>query len=345
MLLIIVNKKMINYQDIKHLHMEFSSLCNARCPLCPRNLYGYPYNRGYEETSLSLELIKKSLSPQFIKQLHMILINGNFGDFTSNLESLDIIKYFKQHNPSLFVQISTNGSARNVEFWSELGKIKNINIEFCLDGLEDTHHLYRQDTDFNKIIENAQTFMSTGGIAIWKMIRFEHNKHQIEDAKQRSIECGFRGFNLQDHGRNSGPVFDRKGNLVRVMGDWKAHTSLSEILEFHANTENTFTYPPYDPNRKLSCFTKKERSIYIAADGRVYPCCYMGFNPETYKKGFHGFVNAQIAPLLEKNDLHHYPLEDAIKWFSKVESSWTKTSMADGRIIQCDITCGKLKST
>ena len=324
--------------------MEFSSLCNARCPLCPRNLYGYPYNRGYEETSLSLELIEKSFSPDFIKQLGMILVNGNFGDFTANLESIDILKYFKQHNPSLFIQVSTNGSARNAEFWRELGNINNTKVEFCLDGLEDTHHLYRQDTDFNKIIQNAKTYMAPGGYAVWKMIKFDHNQHQIAEAEQRSKEYGFKEFQLEDHGRNNGPVFDRKGNLVHVMGDWNAHTKIEEIIEFHADTTKKYQYPAYNPNRKLDCFTKNNNSIYIAADGRVYPCCYMGFNPLTYNKGWHGFVNGQIKPIVYNNSLHETTLEETIRWFGKVESSWAKTSTEDGRLIQCDITCGKLET-
>ena len=324
--------------------MEFSSLCNARCPLCPRNLYGYPYNRGYEETSLSLELIEKSFSPDFIKQLGMILVNGNFGDFTANLESIDILKYFKQHNPSLFIQVSTNGSARSAEFWQELGNINNTKVEFCLDGLEDTHHLYRQDTDFNKIIQNAKTYMAPGGYAVWKMIKFDHNQHQIAEAEQRSKEYGFKEFQLEDHGRNNGPVFDRKGNLVHVMGDWNAHTKIEEIIEFHADTTKKYQYPAYNPNRKLDCFTKNNNSIYIAADGRVYPCCYMGFNPLTYNKGWHGFVNGQIKPIVYNNSLHETTLEETIRWFGKVESSWAKTSTEDGRLIQCDITCGKLET-
>jgi len=335
---------MISIQDVVHLHMEFSSLCNARCPLCPRNLYGYPYNRGYEETSLSLELIQKSFTPQFIKQLGMILVNGNFGDFTANLESIDILKYFKQHNPSLFIQVSTNGSARSAEFWQELGNINNTKVEFCLDGLEDTHHLYRQDTDFNKIIQNAKTYMASGGYAVWKMIKFDHNQHQIAEAEQRSKEYGFKEFQLEDHGRNNGPVFDRKGNLVHVMGDWNAHTKIEEIIEFHADTTKKYQYPAYNPNRKLDCFTKNNNSIYIAADGRVYPCCFMGFNPLTYNKGWHGFVNGQIKPIVYNNSLHETTLEEAMKWFSKVESSWAKTSMENGRLIQCDIACGKLET-
>ena len=324
--------------------MEFSSLCNARCPLCPRNLYGYPYNRGYEETSLSLELIQKSFTPQFIKQLNMILVNGNFGDFTANLEALPILEYFKSCNPDIRIQISTNGSARNNKFWSELGKFTNTKIEFCLDGLEDTHHLYRQDTDFNKIIENAKTYMTAGGYAVWKMILFDHNAHQIEEAEQCSKEHGFHQFQLEDHGRNSGPVFDRKGNLVHVMGNWNSHTKIEEIIEFHANTTKKYEYPSYNPDRKLNCFTKKENSIYIAADGRVYPCCFMGFNPLTYDKGWHGFVNGQIKPIVYNNSLHETTLEEAMKWFSKVETSWSKTSVEDGRIVQCDVACGKIET-
>lgn len=335
---------MIKLEEIRHLHMEFSSLCNARCPRCPRNVCGYPYNSGYEETSLTLELIKKSFEPSFIRQLNMILINGNFGDFTANLESLEIIKYFKKHNEHLFIQISTNGSARNLDFWKELGKIKNIKTEFCLDGLEDTHHLYRQDTDFNKIIQNAQAYINAGGYAIWKMILFEHNKHQVELANIKSQEYGFQKFQLEDHGRNNGPVFDRKGNLVHIMGKWNGYTDIENIINFQNDSNKNYTYPEYNPNRKLSCFTKDNNSIYIAANAKVYPCCYLGFNPETYTKGFHGFVNKQIAPLIEKNNLYTNTLEEAIMWFGKVESSWDKTSTVDGRIIQCDIACGKLET-
>lgn len=335
---------MLSYKEIRHLHIEFSSLCNARCPRCPRNVFGFPYNSGYEETSLTLDLIQKSLDPEFIKQLDMILINGNFGDFTANLESLEIIEYFKKHKPNLFIHISTNGSARNFDFWKELGKIEDIKIDFCLDGLEDTHHLYRQDTDFNKIIQNAQAFITNGGYAVWKMIMFEHNKHQIDTAKLKSIEYGFKEFELVDHGRNNGPVFDRKGNLSHIMGKWNGHTDIESLLKFQNDNTKKYSYPEYNPNRKLNCFTKQVKSIYISANGKVYPCCYLGFAPETYKKGFHRFINEQIFPLIEHNDLHKNTLNEAIEWFNKVESSWTKTSADTGRLVQCDICCGKLET-
>ena len=48
---------MYKIQDITRLHLEVSTLCNARCPQCPRNFRGYPYNDGYPETNLTLEQV------------------------------------------------------------------------------------------------------------------------------------------------------------------------------------------------------------------------------------------------------------------------------------------------
>ena len=84
--------------DIRHIHLEISSLCNARCPLCPRNFHGYPYNDGYIERNLTLDDVKKIFKPTFLNHIDTIAINGNFGDFVMNPESIDIVRYFKEYN-------------------------------------------------------------------------------------------------------------------------------------------------------------------------------------------------------------------------------------------------------
>lgn len=333
---------MILLENIRHLHMEFSSLCNARCPQCPRNLFGYPFNMGYVETNLTLELIKKSFSPQFISQIRVLLVNGNFGDFTSNLESLEILQYFKSCNENLQIEISTNGSARNAQFWSELGKLNNTKVHFCLDGLQDTHHLYRQDTDFNKILQNAKSYMDSGGYAVWKMIKFDHNAHQIDDCRNMSMELNFKKFEIVDHGRNTGPVFNRDGTLSHIMGEWYGDTVIENIIADKSNQNKEFHIKPHVIGTTHSCITKNQKSIYISAEGKVYPCCFFGFSPETYDKGWNGKMNRQIKPLLEKNSLHEYDLETCIRWFGKVESAWTKDSYEEGAIMTCDIMCGKV---
>ena len=335
---------MININGIKHLHMEFSTLCNSRCPLCPRNANGYPFNNGYKETNLSLDLIKKSFTPEFIRQLKKgILVNGNFGDFVMNPESLDILSYFKSHYSDLSIKISTNGSARNVDFWSDLANLTN-EVMFCLDGLEDTHSLYRIDTDYHKILSNANVFMQAGGNAVWKMIKFDHNQHQIESCREISKELGFKRFELVDQGRDYGPVFDRKGKFLYNIGSStlppKAQMSARALMEFRTNFK-IFNLPKtYDTSLEPSCAAKERKSIYISAEGKVYPCCWLGHSPETYNYDLMGWTNKQIRPIIEKNDLSLYDLETCISWFNKVEESWQKDSYKEGRVMRCDISCG-----
>ena len=86
---------MYNIKDIQHLHLEISSRCNAACPLCPRNFYGYPHNDGYVEHDMTLKEAQQIFSKTFLNQLNEIYINGNFGDIVMNKDSIDIIKYFK----------------------------------------------------------------------------------------------------------------------------------------------------------------------------------------------------------------------------------------------------------
>lgn len=330
---------MKSLNQVANLHMEFSSKCNARCPLCPRNLNGYPYNSGYEETSLTLDLIKSRFTPSFIQQLYNgILINGNFGDFTSNLESIPIIQYFIDCNPNIKIRISTNGSARNLEFWSTLGSMsKNIQIEFALDGLEDTHHLYRQDTNWLKIIENAENFMFAGGYAIWKMIIFDHNRHQIEECKELSQQLGFNEFLPLELGRDTGIVFNRDGTYSHSIGKVEHINSIEDMIS-SAESNN---YKRIDSKiESISCLSLDEKTIYIAADGKVYPCCFMGFNPATYRRTGFTDPNKQIAKIMLKNDLNEYDLETCLEWFNDIKKAWTKESKSE-RLMTCDNSCGR----
>jgi len=333
---------MIKYEDVRVIHLELSTKCNARCILCPRNFHGYPINLGYPETSLSLDDIKKIFEPDFIGRLKRLYINGNFGDFMLAPESLEIISYFRQHNPSLFVSIGTNGSARDREFWTALGKLGNIEIIFALDGLEDTHSLYRADTDWHTVIKNAKIFMNAGGTAIWKMIEFDHNRHQIEQCRKLAKELGFSDFTPVDHGRNQGAAYDRDGNYTHSIGSkdvgkYKTyHKHLEDIIQFSKTRKYT------DPvHKKIDCETIRDRTIYISANGDVSPCCYLGIMPKTYSPAY-VYGLEQIKELIGNEEINALkrPLRECMEWFNRVEESWSKNSYKEGRLWRCNQTCG-----
>ena len=331
---------MILHNEIERVHLEISSLCNARCPLCPRNFNGYPHNNGYHESNLSLKDVQQIFTPNFLKQLLQIKINGNFGDAVMNPETPEICKYFLTHNPYIQIDISTNGSARAKSFWQQLGQL-GVQVLFCLDGLEDTHHLYRQNTSWSQILKNAQTFIKAGGTAVWKMIKFDHNQHQITECKQLSQELGFYKFLLVDRGRNQGPVYDTHGNLVHVLGNYQGETSF-EILFYKKKTDMVLLEDINIVDKgAVTCQTVKRKEIYISSTGEVSPCCWTGFSPKNYGKGSYlEVVNAQLAPLISKNNALEYPLETCIEWFNGVEQSWNIEKFKNGRLIACNDNCG-----
>jgi MoaA/NifB/PqqE/SkfB family radical SAM enzyme len=333
---------MILFEDIRDVHLEISSLCNAACAWCPRTFWGYPYNGGYPEVNLSLDQCGKIFQPSFLNQLTSININGNFGDIVMNQEGADIVEYFYHHNKKIKISISTNGGARNPKFWQRLAKT-GAQVSFCIDGLEDTHHLYRQNTIWKQVIKNARTFINADGYAVWKMVRFKHNKHQVDDCKLMSQNLGFRDFKLIIEGRDTAPVFDSHGNLTHVLGDYQGETEF-KILFHRKKTDDVILQDIIGdriPKKTVTCETKKFKSIYIAANGDVSPCCYTGFYPKTYGHGqYHQAANSQLTPMIAKNNALEYPLEQCIEWFSEVEKTWKIDSYQLGRLVICDDICG-----
>ena len=139
-------------------------------------------------------------------------------------------------------------------------------------------------------------------------------------------------------------MFNGQGELTHVLGDYTGEKSF-EVL-FHKKTTEQILLEDITINRipakSVSCQTKKLKSIYIAANGDVSPCCYTGFYPKTYGAGqYHEVANAQLIPMIIKNNALEYPLEECIEWFKSVENAWKIDSYKEGRLVICDDVCGQ----
>jgi len=331
---------MYSVEELRHVHLEISSLCNAACPLCPRNFYGYPFNDGYTEHNMTLAEAKQIFSVKFLTQLNEIYINGNFGDAVMNPETVDIVQYFRESNPRLSISVSTNGGARDAEFWRSLARLE-VRVIFCIDGLEDTHHLYRQNTLYSTVTRNAQIFIDAGGMATWKMIKFDHNMHQTIEAKKLSQQMGFKDFVYVDHGRNQAPVYNKDKKLIHQIGKppqtdfdilWRARTTDELLLEDIVSVRQP---------KPISCHVKKQKSVYISSTGDVYPCCYLGFDPKNYGHGiYHQAANQQFKNNVKMNSALEYTLEQCINWFNTIEKTWSIPTFEQGRLVICNDVCG-----
>jgi MoaA/NifB/PqqE/SkfB family radical SAM enzyme len=332
---------MYTFNEIRHVHLEISTLCNASCPWCPRTFWGYPYNGGYPELNFTLSNARHVFTPEFLSQLNVIMINGNYGDAVMNPETPDIVEYFRYHNSDLKIEISTNGSARNSMFWKRLAQAR-AQVTFALDGLADTHHLYRQNTSWDTVIKNAQTFIQDGGTATWKMIEFDHNCHQVDQCRELSLSLGFKKFELIDQGRNTAPVFDKHGTLTHVLGNYTGEKEFSVL--FHKKTTDTVLLKDIVSNRipkTIQCAVKKQHSVYISANSDVSPCCHTGFYPHTYGHGqYHQATNAQLKSIMKKNNALEYSLKECIEWFTEIEKTWAISTFEQGRLVICNDVCG-----
>ena len=262
---------------------------------------------GVQTCALPISIFKED----FLQQLDSILINGNFGDIVMNPHALPIIRYFRACNKDLKIFINTNGGARVAEFWKELAEL-NCHIYFALDGLEDTLHLYRRNIIQSVVMRNAQYFIEAGGQATWKMIRFKHNEHQVEQAKQLSQSMGFVDFIVVESPRTNGPVFNNNFELEYVLGT-SHETNAGQILARRIENPLDVSKIDYTVADKIACEAKNDKSLYVTSTGEVYPCCYIGFAPRTYGHGVYlEAVNKQIRSIIQPNNAVERPLEECI---------------------------------
>jgi len=367
---------MYNYDEIRTVHLEMTERCNAACPQCSRNINGGEDNPYLNDRELSITDIKKIFTVDFIKQLSHIYLCGNYGDPIVAKDTIETLRYFRETNPNIKLSMNTNASARTTEYWTELAEIlkPNGHVIFSIDGLEDTNHIYRRNTNFIKIVDNAKVFIDNGGIAHWEFIVFEHNEHQVEEARTFARSLGFKHFQIKKTGRffssltgqvkHGSSFVDRKGNKVEIKLP-KDDSYINEGLK--VDREKIYpvvTLPTtYDEIKDkigpevfvheaiqsydktvIDCKVKKEKNLYITAEGIVMPCCWMA---STMYSWHHMYKRTQIWKYINKVGIdsinaHKHTVEEILKgdFFKLVESSWEVPTCSQGKLTVCAKTCG-----
>jgi len=276
-------------KDIKWLHVEASSRCNAKCPSCPRFIEDAVMNPLLQETDLDTDKFKNILDN--FHNLVCIQFNGNHGDPIMAKNIIELIELAKTKCDK--IQLHTNGSLRNSKWWADFGALlKDINHEvyFGIDGFEDTHHLYRRNTLYNKIIENAKSFIANGGKATWFFIPFEHNEHQIKSALQLSKNLGFKRFELYKGYRQNNPETIKNLQTGQII-----YLKPPKIL---SNIKSAIVKQTDKKQVDIkNCMHYNLKSIYISADGQLSYCCYymsLGSSTQIYFDSINELFNNTI---------------------------------------------------
>ena len=363
--------KLFDFNKIDEYQIELTTYCNAACPQCPRNINGGQVNPHLKLEHLPRSVIDNTFSSDLCHRLRQIFFCGSYGDPIMHPDMLDILWDFRRKSPTLWLYMHTNGGAHDTEFWQEVAYILNGygQVDFNIDGLADTNHLYRRNTDFNKIIKNAKAFIDAGGRAVWNFIVFDHNQHQVTQAEQLSKELGFEKFLYRSTGRflnhktmetfDEWPVVDRNGSKIYSI---KPTTSVEftnrSINKLPALREKYENFADYFKNVEIKCDSLMHNKVTINAHGMVLPCNMLNHN--LYDARFYddtvmpcsnslSTVNKknQVAEFIQQHNeqslnIKNNSLEQIFKstFWPALEKSWGCNSFPE-RIFECALTCGK----
>lgn len=249
---------------VEFLELELTSKCNAACPQCPREIPHIKENLNSYKNEISLPLIKKWLPIETLQTLKVLQFKGGFSEPVIAKDFYEIVQYFIE-NTTAEIIINTNGSLRKSDFWSELAVLtKNrCKIVFGIDGLSDTHSIYRVNTDYNKVLENAVAYINNGGYAIWQFIKFNYNENQVNTAKELSAKLGFKEFMLINSVR-----FDSYNNTIFNKNNQELSASST------APMRDLIQQTAIEQKKKINCKSQEKNWILIDWDGEVFPCCY-----------------------------------------------------------------------
>jgi len=265
---------MFKFNQLEKIQIEITNRCQASCPMCPRNIHGGLDNPLLELNDWTYDNFVKIFTVDVLAQLKQLSFCGDFGDPILNNDLISMCGYLKSCSPNIQLQIHTNGSARNEAWWSKLANNmpKHHSIVFALDGLADTHAVYRIGTDYNKIITNASAFINAGGNAEWCFIRFKHNAHQVDTAKKLAYSLGFEKFYVKNSKRFSRPfpVVDNKGGFL-----YNIEQPADTPIEF-VGRDQVAGHTSWKNADKISCQSLEDKELYIDAHYLLSPCCMIG---------------------------------------------------------------------
>jgi MoaA/NifB/PqqE/SkfB family radical SAM enzyme len=273
---------MFKFTELKQIHLEITNNCQASCPMCNRNINSGIANPLIKVRDWTLDQFKTIMNTDVLDQIDSYYFCGNFGDPILNNDLVEMCKWTSAIAPTVRVSIHTNGGARNTYWWKSLAKALPAEhaVLFALDGLADTHHLYRVGTKFETVINNATAFINAGGTAEWVFIKFKHNEHQVEQARVLADKLGFKKFTLKNSSRfilePKVPIKNNKGNILHYI------EPPTEVKMKFIDKKVIETYKILVSQSTITCKSQRGKEVYIDAYGDLYPCCWLAIVPYSH---------------------------------------------------------------
>lgn len=231
-------------------HLEITRRCPLACPACLRTI---EFNSKVinPKQDININLLKEFFTINTLPSIKYICMQGNLGDPIYHPQFHDISEHFFAAQD---LNVVTNGM-HNLEFWERVLETwpKHSKVTLSIDGLRETNHIYRVNSNWDKIQElfDLISVKKRKCSIEWKYIVFEHNHHQVEQANEIAKKIGIDIFRIQKT-RKLDPALAIKEYLN---ADWFKNLNVE-----------------YENELSPFCFTGDLH--YIDAFGNYYPCCW-----------------------------------------------------------------------
>lgn len=334
---------------IRALHLELTNQCNAACPMCPRNEPGRFERPDLVHAELRLDDIRSMALDQTLPGLAWIVLCGNFGDPACAQDLLSIVEYLRAIQSAARLALDTNGSVHTPQWWARLGRLLSRpgdTVTFAIDGLKDTNPLYRRGTNFDRILENARSFIAAGGNAWWDFLVFRHNEHEVDAARDMAKQLGFQRFHVKRTARFL------EADAIRQV--YRRDGSLSHILELPHNPE--YVHPAYHKAAEIAaafgslealfdscmidCNAAAEAMIYVDCKGQAFPCCWLGAASAAGIADITALIEAHGRREALDSRRNRLDLIAAGPLFEQIRLGWVQ-SCASGKLMTCARTCSR----
>jgi MoaA/NifB/PqqE/SkfB family radical SAM enzyme len=343
---------MFLFNQLKQVHLEITNNCQASCPMCARNIHGGLDNPHIIREDWTLDEFKHIFNEELLAQLEGMYFCGNFGDPLLNKDLVGMCQHVTDLAPQNNLRIHTNGSLRTPDWWADLVQHlpKLHRVVFALDGLADTHSLYRVGTSFDKVIENAIAFIKAGGIAEWCFIKFKHNEHQVEQAEQMAKDLGFQYFTMKNSSRF---IIEPRYSVVNRAGEHEYYIEPPTTNTLHfIRRQEIDAYKDLVARSAIECYVQHIKEVYIDAQRNLFPCCWTSSPAYTYIEPndyafavrqeivdqYHEYVEALGG--IERLNVMNSSVKDIVS-SNEYQTAWTKF-WQERKLIICARMCGKM---
>jgi len=319
------------HDNIQSLQVDMTSYCNAKCGGCARNRNGHDITPGVVLEHFNLDIWNR-LAIEDTKGIHIkeLVINGNWGDGMMHPYLADMIATFAEYHPETSLYLHTNGSMRSAKFWKQLAttcrQFSNHMVVFSLDGLEDTHSIYRRNTDFGKVVQNIKSFTEERGRANVTMTLFEHNKHQVAEVRALAKSLDASVFTLRhSFGDNLQIIAPGENYMIHACNEIPEERSelhnkhrLSDIKNHMEHLDFADTIPEVE----TECPWLADRMVQIDPWGTVWPCCHISYHGTDVILEHTGeeATDENFVEARQMNNLKHTPLYTILsnRWYADV---------------------------